>query len=81
MAASPKSPLNSKKARIAPAEAIPDGARSPKRNTDTGRLAPKTKNTKPAKNNVRGRMPERSESVSGDETDKRTLVSRQGPTK
>jgi hypothetical protein len=81
MASNTKFPLKPKKARIAPSEAIPDGAQRLERKVDKGRPVAKSKKAKTAKSIVAGRMPERSEAISGDETDTRTLVSRQGPHK
>jgi hypothetical protein len=69
-----------KKKKMAPSEAIPNGARRFESNADKGRLAAKTKKPKAAKSKVAGRMPERSEAVSGNEADGLTLVSAARPT-
>jgi hypothetical protein len=80
MAANTKFPLNPKKARIAPSASIPDGARRPECNADKDQLVAKTKKAKAAKSKVAGRMPERSEAVSGIEADGLIRVSAATPT-
>jgi len=77
MAVGTKSLPSPKKKKMVPSEAIRDGVGNLGRVADNERLVPKTGKIKTTKRKVAVRMPARSEAVSGDEADLRTLTSRQ----
>jgi len=73
MTAKTDSLRNPKKEKIAQSDVIRDADRLPERAASNSRIDPKK--GKFADNKVAGRMPERSEAISGDETDGLTPIS------
>jgi hypothetical protein len=73
MAAKIDSSRNPKRARVTQSDAIRDGGNFIERAAGKGRIKPKI--GKLAERNVVGRMPERSEAISGDEADGLTPIS------
>lgn len=80
MAATTESMPSSKKKNKLPSEAIRDGAGRLERDSDKGPHLAKARKPKAAKKKVAGRMPARSEAVSGNDADGLTPVSGATPT-